>query len=129
MYKPEIYKQRVSEKFGELLEINEGNFVQSAIDFDLFFNTMADNFLVKVDRASTSQSLEVTSPFLDLDWIEWSRKVPTKWKVSWKKTKIMMRDIIADLLPKEILKRGKKGFEPPIKDWILQEKFLDEIEE
>lgn len=129
LYKPEIYKQQVSEKFGELLEINEGNFVQSAIDFDLFFNTMADNFCVKVDRASASQSLEVTSPFFDLDWIAWSRKVPVKWKVSWRKTKIIMREIIADLLPKEILKRGKKGFEPPIKDWILQEKFLDEIEE
>ena len=129
LYKPEIYKQRVSEKFGELLEINEGNFVQSAIDFDLFFNTMADNFLVKVDRASASQSLEVTSPFFDLDWIAWSRKVPVKWKVSWRKTKIIMSTQENHPSQEEILKRGKKGFEPPIKDWILQEKFLDEIEE
>jgi asparagine synthase (glutamine-hydrolysing) len=78
------------------------------IDFDLFYNTLADNFLVKTDRASMAQPLEIRSPFLDIRWIDRSRKVPTKWKVNWRNTKILMREIIKDIMPQEIINRKKQ---------------------
>ncbi len=127
LYKPEIYKKRTEEKFRELLKATHGNFTQAMIDFDLFYNTLADNFLVKTDRASMAQPLEIRSPFLDVRWIDRGRKTPTRWKVSRRKTKILMREIIKDIVPLEIIHRNKQGFEPPIKDRILQEKYMQEI--
>jgi len=52
------------------LNKTHGNFTQAMIDFDLFYNTLADNFLVKTDRASMAQPLEIRSPFLDVRWID-----------------------------------------------------------
>jgi asparagine synthase (glutamine-hydrolysing) len=66
---------------------------------------MADNFLVKTDRASMAQPVEYRSPFCDIRWVEWGRKCPVKWKVNRRKTKILMREIIKDLVPCEILNR------------------------
>jgi len=75
------------------------------IDYDLFYNTLADNFLVKVDRASMSVALEVRSPFLDYRFIELARKIPVEYKVDIKKTKKIMRDIITGIVPNVIVNR------------------------
>jgi asparagine synthase (glutamine-hydrolysing) len=91
--------------------------------FDLLFRTLSDNFLVKVDRASMANALEVRSPFLDYRFAEFSQKIPTEWKVDFFKTKKLMREIVKDILPEEILNRGKGGFEPPLDKWILKEKY------
>ncbi len=128
LYKPEVYKKWTESKLKQILQACNGNFVQAMIDFDLFYNTLADNFLVKTDRASMAQPLEIRSPFLDVRWVDWSRKVPTKWKVNWRKTKIMMREIIKDIIPESIINRNKQGFTPPIDQWILQKKYTQEIE-
>jgi len=71
--------------------------------------------------------LEVRSPFLDYRFAEFSQKIPTEWKVDLFKTKKLMREIIKDILPEEIVNRGKQGFTPPLADWILKEKYLNEI--
>jgi len=107
----------------------DNNLSESIRVFDLLFRTLADNFLVKVDRASMANALEVRSPFLDYRFAEFSQKIPTEWKVDLFKTKKLMREIIKDILPKKILNRGKGGFEPPLDKWILKEKYgriLDE---
>lgn len=129
LYKPEIYKQRTTEKMKELLEKTNGNFTQAAIDFDLFYNTLADNFLVKTDRASMAQPLEIRSPFLDIRRVDRSRMTPTKWKVNRRHTKILMRKIIEDIVPLEIINRKKQGFEPPLDRWILEYKHQDIIQQ
>ena len=123
LYKPEIYKQWTTEKMTYLLQKTGGNYVQAIIDFDLLFNTLADNFLTKVDRASMSQALEVRSPFLDRRRIERARKVPTKRKVTLRNTKILMREIIKDIVPESITHREKKWFTPPIDKRILQDTY------
>lgn len=125
LYRPESYKIWTREKLKYLLEKNNGDFVQTIIDFDLLYNTIPDNFLVKVDRASMSQSLEVRSPFLDYRFVEFARRIPTKWKVSTSRTKILMRDIIRGIVPDTIVNRGKQGFEPPIDKWIIS--YMGEI--
>ncbi len=128
LYRPESYKKWTKEKLSYLLEKNHGDFVQTIIDFDLLYNTIPDNFLVKVDRASMSHSLEVRSPFLDYRFVEFARRIPVKWKVNLKQTKILMRDIITWIVPKSIITRGKKWFEPPIADWITSEGYSDFLE-
>lgn len=127
IYKSDVYKDWVREKFQEVYDAAGWNFTQAMIDFDLFYNTLSDNFLVKVDRASMSQPLEIRSPFLDYRWIEFSRKIPVKWKCDWKQTKILMRDIIADIVPSEIVNRWKQGFTPPIDQWILGSEYMNQV--
>ncbi|MDD5197547.1 MAG: asparagine synthase (glutamine-hydrolyzing) [Candidatus Gracilibacteria bacterium] len=127
LYKPKVFQEWTREKLRYCLERTNGDFTQALIDYDLLYNTLGDNFLVKTDRASMSCSLEIRSPFLDYRFIAYARKIPVKWKVNWRKTKILMRDIICDIVPEAIWNRGKQGFEPPIKDWILAEKHMQEI--
>ena len=127
LYKPKVYVDWAKEKMSEILEADGWNFTQAMIDFDLFYNTLADNFLVKTDRASMSQSLEYRSPFCDVRWIQWWRKCPTKRKTNRYNTKILMKEIIKDIVPKEVVNRGKQWFKPPIDKRILWNAYQDKI--
>jgi asparagine synthase (glutamine-hydrolysing) len=123
LYRSETFKKWSEQKMKEMLEVCRGNFVEAAIKYDLFYQTLADNYLVKTDRASMANSLEIRSPFLDVRFVEYSAKIPTKWKVSAFKTKILMRDIIKGLVPEVIRTRGKQGFTPPLIEWAKKEKY------
>jgi asparagine synthase (glutamine-hydrolysing) len=122
VYKPEAFKKWSREKMREVLQSCNGNFREAIIRYDLFYNTMGDNFLVKVDRASMANSLEVRCPFLDYRFVELEAKIPVEWKTDGFKTKILLRDIIKDLVPENILNRGKQGFTPPMEEWVAQDK-------
>jgi asparagine synthase (glutamine-hydrolysing) len=96
-----------------------GNFVESSMKFDLN-HTLTDCYLVKVDRASMANSLEVRCPFLDYRIVDLSQKIPIDYKTSLRNTKLIFRRAIADRVPKSIVDRKKKmGFTPPILEWIL----------
>jgi len=104
--------------------------------YDLLGNTLADNYLVKVDRTSMANSIEVRSPFLDYRLAEFAQKIPVNKKVTFTKNKILMREIITDLVPNSILNRNKMGFTPPIDKWIYSyvndeklNKYLNYIED
>jgi len=118
------FKKWTETKLKHSLNKGNNNLAESLRIYDLLFNTLSDNFLVKVDRASMQKALEVRSPFLDYRFIEFSQKIPTKWKTNTTQTKILMREIIKGIVPEEILTRGKQGFEPPIDKWILNKKHL-----
>jgi asparagine synthase (glutamine-hydrolysing) len=118
VYKPESYKKWSREKMKEMLHSCNNNILEAMIRYDLYYNTLADNFLVKVDRASMANALEVRAPFLDYRFLEFEAKIPSKWKTDFFHTKILMREIIKDILPKKIVYRGKQGFTPPLVEWV-----------
>ncbi|MDZ7924981.1 MAG: asparagine synthase (glutamine-hydrolyzing) [Marinagarivorans sp.] len=72
----------------------------------------------KVDRASMSQSLEVRSPFMDTQVIEFAQSLPTDWLVDFRGGKKILKETFADLIPAQILHRKKQGFGIPIADWM-----------
>ncbi|MBW9222914.1 asparagine synthase (glutamine-hydrolyzing) [Methanothermococcus sp. SCGC AD-155-K20] len=123
----DVGKRWMEDKLNYCLSITNGNLPEAIRVLDLLFRTLADNFLVKVDRASMAHALEVRSPFLDYRFAEFSQRIPTEWKVDLFKTKKLMREIIKDMLPEKIVNRGKKGFDPPLEDWILKDKYLNGI--
>lgn len=129
IYKPVAFKKWTREKMKEMLDSCNGDIREAIIRYDLFCNTLGDNFLVKVDRASMAHALEVRCPFLDYRFIEIESQIPSKWKTSPFKTKILMREILKEILPKEITYRGKQGFTPPLQDWIQREKYEQIIKE
>lgn len=79
------------------------------------------DMLPKVDRASMLSSLETRVPMLQKDVIELAAKIPSKYKISSKNTKIILKDTFSDLIPKELLNASKKGFEVPIGAWLKNE--------
>jgi asparagine synthase (glutamine-hydrolysing) len=117
-YKPESYNNFVESRLKESLSLSNNNLSEALRIFDLSSNTLADNFLVKVDRASMRNSIEVRSPFLDYRFISYSQKIPTNLKSTFFDNKILLKKIISNSIPNEILNRKKMGFTPPIENWI-----------
>ena len=98
--------------------------------FDLN-NYLVDDLLVKVDRSSMYKSLEIRVPLLDHEIIEYSLNIKRKFKVHKKEKKYILKQILYDYIPKDIMNRPKWGFSIPLELWLknelnyLVEKFLN----
>jgi asparagine synthase (glutamine-hydrolysing) len=79
---------------------------------------LLDDLLPKIDRMSMAHALEVRSPFLDRDLVEFALRLPRNLRVRGMGTKRVLRRAVADLLPSEILERGKRGFGIPLDRWF-----------
>jgi len=79
---------------------------------------LENDMLVKVDRMSMSQSLEVRVPFLDTQLVDFVFSLPAHFKIDSRKRKKILIDTFQDELPEELLSRGKKGFEVPLLKWF-----------
>ncbi len=82
---------------------------------------LVDDILFKVDRMSMATSLEARVPFLDHRFVEFTATLPSKLKLNGTNTKFILKDAMKELLPPEILKRGKEGFSIPIKNWLKKD--------
>ncbi len=86
---------------------------------DLNLHTyLLDDLLPKTDRMSMAHGLEVRSPFLDRDLIEFAVRIPTQMKVSGPRLKHILKRAVGDLLPARLLHRRKRGFGVPIAAWF-----------
>jgi asparagine synthase (glutamine-hydrolysing) len=84
-----------------------------------FTTTLADDFLVKVDRASMMSSLEVRAPFLDMRLVAFAfAKVPSAWKCDGRETRRIERRLARRWLPHELDIDRKQGFSVPLGDWF-----------
>jgi len=84
--------------------------------------------LVKVDRASMACSLEVRAPLLDHELVEFLMGLPSQLKLRGFTSKYILKKIMNNFLPKEVIQRRKKGFGVPIAKWVkgpLRELFMD----
>jgi len=82
---------------------------------------LLDDLLVKMDRCAMAHALEARSPFLDRELLEYVFTLPDGMKLRWGRTKVVLRQAFADLLPTEILRRGKMGFGVPLERWFRRE--------
>ena len=79
---------------------------------------LLDDILVKVDRSSMGFGLEVRSPFLDVNVIEFALSLPEKWKLSLTTRKLILRDSFKQSLPEQVFNRPKMGFGLPKGIWM-----------
>ena len=82
---------------------------------------LCDGILVKTDRASMANSLEVRAPYLDKDVVEFAARLPYTYKLKGVTTKFLIKHAFNRLLPAMITQRGKKGFGIPIAGWLRRE--------
>lgn len=84
-----------------------------------FANYLAEDILVKVDRASMLNSLEMRAPLLDYRLIEFAfGKVPSRLKATCTEKKILLKRLTARILPPEFDQQRKQGFSIPLGDWL-----------
>ena len=76
------------------------------------------DMLVKVDRMSMANALEVRNPFLDYRLVEFAFSLRTSDKIDATVQKKIVKESCAHLLPAEILHRKKHGFETPVQQWL-----------
>jgi asparagine synthase (glutamine-hydrolysing) len=82
---------------------------------------LLDDLLVKLDRTSMAHGLEVRSPFLDTELIEFAVRLAPSLKVRGLSLKRVLKRAVADLLPSDILTRPKRGFGVPLDRWFRED--------
>ena len=85
--------------------------------FDLQ-TVLSDDMLYKTDRFSMQHGLEVRNPFLDFRVMEFALNLDIRQKINGRNQKIILKNTFGHLLPKEITRRQKKGFELPLQSWL-----------
>lgn len=81
---------------------------------------LQDDLLVKVDRMSMANSLEIRVPFLDYTFVEFAAKIPSRLKLKGMTSKYILKRAMASRLPAEILAKKKIGFDIPLGAWIRE---------
>lgn len=98
-------------------EANGRDPVDQALHVDMK-SYLVDNCLVKVDRMSMANSLEVRVPLLDREVVELAFRMPPALKLKDGQTKPLLKEVAARHVPRASVYRTKQGFSIPIKHWL-----------
>ena len=90
---------------------------------------LPNDILLKADKMSMANSVELRVPFLDKEVWNLSKKVPTKYMVKDNQTKYIFRSVANEVIPEEWAKRKKLGFPVPFGNWITEEKYYKKVKE
>jgi asparagine synthase (glutamine-hydrolysing) len=82
---------------------------------------LVDDILVKVDRASMANSLEVRCPLLDHKLMELIARIPSRLKLRNGCGKYIFKKALERVLPRGVLTRAKKGFAVPVAEWFRRD--------
>jgi asparagine synthase (glutamine-hydrolysing) len=85
------------------------------MDFD---NILSGILLVKIDIATMAHSLEGRSPLLCKKILEYVPGLPDNYKIRGVQTKYLLRKLAEKYLPAPLINQPKRGFEPPLKQWV-----------
>jgi asparagine synthase (glutamine-hydrolysing) len=79
---------------------------------------LADGYLQKVDVATMASSVEARNPFLDYSLVEWSMRLPVRYKIRGNQTKYLLKKVLCRYLPDRFVYRPKRGFGMPVAQWL-----------
>jgi asparagine synthase (glutamine-hydrolysing) len=82
---------------------------------------LPNDMLTKVDLMSMANGLEVRTPFLDFELVNFAFTLPDEFKINPTIRKRIVQDAFKDFLPVELYNRPKKGFEVPLLKWLRKE--------
>ncbi|MGH7302119.1 MAG: asparagine synthase (glutamine-hydrolyzing) [Candidatus Rokuibacteriota bacterium] len=98
-------------------ETADGDALSRMMRVDLL-TQLPDDLLTLTDRMTMATSLECRVPFLDNTVIDLSLRMPSRFKIRGRRLKHILKRAVGDLLPAEILDRGKRGFGAPVGAWF-----------
>lgn len=79
---------------------------------------LADGYLQKVDVATMASSVEARNPLLDYTLVEWSMRLPARYKIRGNQTKYLLKKVLCRYLPARFVHRPKRGFGMPVAQWL-----------
>ena len=88
---------------------------------------MTGDILLKADKMSMANSLELRVPFLDKEIMKVAEKIPTKYRVTKSSTKYAMRISALKACPPQTANKKKLGFPVPIRVWLKEDKYYDYV--
>lgn len=103
--------------FGEAILDDSHDTLTQAMYFEATAR-LSGQMLVKVDRMSMANSIEVRSPFLDHKLAEFAARLPHGWKMHGGRGKQIVLEAMRDRLPEALLTAPKRGFSIPLADWL-----------
>ena len=110
-----------------LIKDATGSHVERMDLFDITTH-MPGLLLTKVDRMSMMHGLEVRCPFLDYRLAEFGFNLPEEYKTNRGTGKLILKDILAEIMPREFVDRKKQGFGAPVRKWLQEEKMRAYVE-
>ena len=114
---PNIYSIKAEIAYLEQFETGNLSSFNRMIRSD-FGAYLPGDLLVKVDIATMAHSLELRSPLLDVNVVEWGASLPRKYKIKGLETKHILKDVARSLVPAELINRPKMGFGIPRAEWL-----------
>ena len=96
------------------------------IDLNLW---LVGDILLKADKMSMANSLEVRVPFLDKEVFKVASKIPSDYRVNKQATKYVFRMASKEYLPEMVSTKKKLGFPVPIRVWLKEDKFYNRVKE
>ena len=87
------------------------------------FTWLRGDILVKADKVTMANSLELRVPFLDAEVFKVASKIPSEEKITKETTKYALRQALRDIVPAHVLNRRKLGFPVPIRLWLREEMY------
>jgi len=95
-----------------------------AIDINFW---LIKDILQKADRMTMANSLEGRVPFIDKEVFAYASSLPVEYKVTKENTKVALRDAAKRVIPTEAYKKKKLGFPVPLRAWMKEDDFYNEI--
>jgi asparagine synthase (glutamine-hydrolysing) len=121
LFTPEALQQITRPAYSHIKQLFDRAGPRSTLARSLYVDVksyLSDNCLVKVDRMSMANSLESRVPMLDRELVELAFQTPDNLKLKGGETKILLKRIAAQQIPRECVYRQKEGFSIPIKHWL-----------
>jgi len=128
----DLFKPGVQQNINQSLFIQRTNDIVKDIKDESDFNQilladmnclLVSNMLFKVDMMSMSNSLEVRSPFLDVDVVDFAFSLPQEYKINATIKKKIVQDAFRQMLPESLYNRPKQGFDVPLLTWFRKNMF------
>ena len=126
---PNVYSDRAEVAFVNQFGLGDLTSFDRMISSD-FAAYLPGDLLVKVDIATMANSLELRSPLLDVNVVEWGVSLPRKYKIKGFETKHILKDVARSLVPAELIDRPKMGFGIPRAEWLrtgMRELIIDTL--
>lgn len=120
-------KYRDAPKVKELLapyfeKVMDKSDIQKKQYLDFHF-WMVNDIALKADRMNIGHSVQLVTPLLDEDLLDFARTLPDEYKIQGNRVKIAFRQAALKHLPEDWAKRKKKGYVVPVRNWLKEEKF------
>lgn len=117
---PEEYSKRYFDEVSNLDEPTQLQYVD-------MHTWMIYDILLKADRMSMANSLELRVPFLDKKMLELSARIPSRYRAANETTKIALRGAAIKQLPERTANKKKLGFPVPLNDWLREDKYYNKV--